>query len=88
VLSAADYRLLILCFVVFCLLNHHCFGLLFLFFFRIITIHIHYRNYVTGEHLYSKLSLVDLPASECLLEEDASRDNVTDFLHVSKSLSA
>ncbi|CAN6178769.1 unnamed protein product [Urochloa humidicola] len=54
----------------------------------IITIHIHYRNYVTGEHLYSKLSLVDLPASECLLEEDASRDNVTDFLHVSKSLSA
>ncbi|CAN6202085.1 unnamed protein product [Urochloa humidicola] len=54
----------------------------------IITIHIHYRNYVTGEHLYSKLSLVDLPASECLLEEDASRDNVPDFLHVSKSLSA
>ncbi|RLM55264.1 kinesin-like protein KCA2 [Panicum miliaceum] len=54
----------------------------------IITIHIHYRNYVTGEHLYSKLSLVDLPASECLLEEDANRDNVTDFLHVSKSLSA
>ncbi|CAL5037517.1 unnamed protein product [Urochloa decumbens] len=54
----------------------------------IITIHIHYRNYVTGEHLYSKLSLVDLPASECLLEEDGSRDNVTDFLHVSKSVSA
>ncbi|KAL6861256.1 hypothetical protein ACP4OV_016956 [Aristida adscensionis] len=54
----------------------------------IITIHIHYRNYVTGEHLYSKLSLVDLPASECLLEEDANRDNITDFLHVSKSLSA
>lgn len=54
----------------------------------IITIHIHYRNYVTGEHLYSKLSLVDLPASECLLEEYANRDNVTDILHVSKSLSA
>lgn len=54
----------------------------------IITIHIHYRNCVTGEHLYSKLSLVDLPASECLLEEDANRDNVTDLLHVSKSLSA
>uniref|UniRef100_A0A0E0HMQ6 Kinesin motor domain-containing protein n=1 Tax=Oryza nivara TaxID=4536 RepID=A0A0E0HMQ6_ORYNI len=54
----------------------------------IVTIHIHYRNYVTGEHLYSKLSLVDLPASECLLEEDANRDNLTDFLHVSKSLSA
>ncbi|CAL5051838.1 unnamed protein product [Urochloa decumbens] len=54
----------------------------------IITIHIHYQNYVTGEHLYSKLSLVDLPASECLLEEDASRDNVTDLLHVSKSISA
>ncbi|CAM0913788.1 unnamed protein product [Alopecurus aequalis] len=54
----------------------------------IITIHIHYRNCVTGEHLYSKLSLVDLPASECLLEEDANRDDVTDCLHVSKSLSA
>ncbi|XP_062233292.1 kinesin-like protein KIN-14L [Phragmites australis] len=54
----------------------------------IITIHIHYRNCVTGEHRYSKLSLVDLPASESLLEEDANRDNVTDFLHVSKSLSA
>ncbi|WVZ81961.1 hypothetical protein U9M48_029284 [Paspalum notatum var. saurae] len=54
----------------------------------IITIHIHYRNYVTGEHLYSKLSIVDLPASECLLEDDPNRDNVTDILHVSKSLSA
>lgn len=75
-------------FIMFCFLHHHLSLNLNQFFFRIITIHIHYRNYVTGEHLYSKLSLVDLPASECLLEEDANRDNVTDFLHVSKSLSA
>lgn len=40
------------------------------------------------ENLYSKLSLVDLPGSECLLVEDASGDHVKDFLHVSKSLSA
>ncbi|XP_072952795.1 kinesin-like protein KIN-14L [Typha angustifolia] len=54
----------------------------------IITIHIHYTNYVSGEHTYSKLSMIDLPGSECLIAEDASKDQVTDFLHVSKSLSA
>ncbi|KAJ1699722.1 hypothetical protein LUZ63_008234 [Rhynchospora breviuscula] len=53
----------------------------------IITIHIHYTNCVTREHTYSKLSLVDLPGSECLVEND-SKEHVTDFLHVSKSLSA
>ena len=55
---------------------------------RILTIHIQYTNCVTMENLYSKLSLVDLPGSECLLVEDASGDHVKDFLHVSKSLSA
>nr|CAD1826270.1 unnamed protein product [Ananas comosus var. bracteatus] len=54
----------------------------------IVTIHIHFTNCITGDRIYSKLSLVDLPGSECLLVEDASRDHVTDFLHVSKSLSA
>ncbi|KAM0952546.1 putative minus-end-directed kinesin ATPase [Dioscorea sansibarensis] len=54
----------------------------------ILTIHIQYTNCVTMENLYSKLSLVDLPGSECLLVEDASGDHVKDFLHVSKSLSA
>ncbi|ONK74202.1 uncharacterized protein A4U43_C03F3850 [Asparagus officinalis] len=53
-----------------------------------ITIHIQYSNWVTRENLYSKLSLVDLPGSECLLVEDATGDCVKDFLHVSKSLSA
>nr|XP_010942682.1 kinesin-like protein KIN-14L isoform X1 [Elaeis guineensis] len=54
----------------------------------VVTIHIHYTNCVTRESLYSKLSLVDLPGSECLHVEDASGDHVTDLLHVSKSLSA
>ncbi|KAJ8491359.1 hypothetical protein OPV22_013080 [Ensete ventricosum] len=54
----------------------------------IITIHIHYANWVTRENLYSKLSLVDLPGSEILLVKDASGDHLTNFLHVSKSLSA
>lgn len=54
----------------------------------VVTIHIRYTNWVTRENLYSKLSLVDLPGSECLHVEDASGDHVTDLLHVSKSLSA
>ncbi|THU70314.1 hypothetical protein C4D60_Mb08t23690 [Musa balbisiana] len=54
----------------------------------IITIHIHYSNWVTRENLYSKLSLVDLPGSEILLVKDSSGDHLTNFLHVSKSLSA
>lgn len=54
----------------------------------LITIHISYTNLVTRENIYSKLSLVDLAGSECLLANDASGDQVTDLLHVSKSLSA
>ncbi|KAG6518500.1 hypothetical protein ZIOFF_021975 [Zingiber officinale] len=54
----------------------------------IVTIHIHYSNWVTGETLYSKLSLVDLPGSECFMVKDATGDHLTSFLHVSKSLSA
>ncbi|KAK8967254.1 Geminivirus Rep-interacting motor protein [Platanthera guangdongensis] len=54
----------------------------------LITIHIFYTNLVTRENVYSKLSLVDLAGSECLLVDDASGDQVTDLLHVSKSLSA
>ncbi|CAL9777500.1 unnamed protein product [Musa acuminata subsp. burmannicoides] len=54
----------------------------------IINIHIHYSNWVTRENLYSKLSLVDLPGSEILMVKDASGDHLTNFLHVSKSLSA
>lgn len=56
--------------------------------FRVITIHIHYSNWVTRENMYSKLSLVDLAGSEGLLDEDASGERVTDLLHVMKSLSA
>ncbi|XXG40488.1 hypothetical protein AAC387_Pa01g1192 [Persea americana] len=54
----------------------------------VITIHIHYSNWVTRENMYSKLSLVDLAGSEGLLDEDASGERVTDLLHVMKSLSA
>ncbi|KAL0917119.1 hypothetical protein M5K25_012166 [Dendrobium thyrsiflorum] len=54
----------------------------------VVTIHIFYTNLVTRENVYSKLSLVDLPGSECFLVEDASGDQVTELLHVSKSLSA
>ncbi|XP_010277486.1 PREDICTED: kinesin-like protein KIN-14A isoform X2 [Nelumbo nucifera] len=54
----------------------------------IITIHMHYSNWITRENLYSKLSLVDLAGSEGLLDEDASGERVTDLLHVMNSLSA
>ncbi|XP_020580835.1 kinesin-like protein KIN-14L [Phalaenopsis equestris] len=54
----------------------------------VVTIHISYTNLVTRENVYSKLSLVDLPGSECFLIDDAKGDQVTDLLHVSKSLSA
>ncbi|KAL5705853.1 Kinesin-like protein KIN-14B [Ranunculus cassubicifolius] len=53
----------------------------------IVTIHVHYTNWVTKESLYSKLSLVDLAGSEGLLV-DASGERVTDLLHATKSLSA
>ncbi|XP_074566994.1 kinesin-like protein KIN-14L [Curcuma longa] len=37
---------------------------------------------------FSKLSLVDLPGSDCFMVKDATGDHITNFLHVSKSLSA
>ncbi|XP_043697529.1 kinesin-like protein KIN-14B, partial [Telopea speciosissima] len=54
----------------------------------VITIHIHYSNWITRENMYSKLSLVDLAGSEGLLVEDASGEHVTELLHVTYSLSA
>lgn len=54
----------------------------------IITIHIYYDNLITGENLYSKLSLVDLAGSQTLGLEDDNGDHTTDMLHVMKSLSA
>ncbi|XP_042408908.1 kinesin-like protein KIN-14L [Zingiber officinale] len=54
----------------------------------IVTIHIQYSNWVTRETLYSKFSLVDLPGSDCFMVKDATGDHITNFLHVSKSLSA
>ncbi|PSS30023.1 Kinesin-like protein [Actinidia chinensis var. chinensis] len=54
----------------------------------IITIHIYYNNVITGENLYSKLSLVDLAGSTSLTVEDDGGERGTDLLHVMKSLSA
>lgn len=54
---------------------------------RIITVHIHYTNLITGETSYSKLSLVDLAVSESTVEEDRG-EHATELLHVMKSLSA
>ncbi|XP_050204784.1 kinesin-like protein KIN-14A isoform X2 [Mercurialis annua] len=54
----------------------------------IITIHVRYNNLISGENLYSKLSLVDLAGTEGLITEDESGERVTDLLHVMKSLSA
>ncbi|CAH1413938.1 unnamed protein product [Lactuca virosa] len=54
----------------------------------ITTIHIYYDNLITGENLYSKLSLVDLAGSQTLGLEDNNGDDTTDVLHVMKSLSA
>lgn len=54
----------------------------------IVTIHIYYDNLITGENLYSKLSLIDLAGSESLGLEDNNGEQTTDMLHVMKSLSA
>ncbi|KAL4569269.1 hypothetical protein LXL04_024905 [Taraxacum kok-saghyz] len=54
----------------------------------IVTIHIYYDNLITGENLYSKLSLVDLAGSQTLSLEDNDGEHTTDMLHVMKSLSA
>ena len=60
----------------------------FIFFFRIITVHIYYNNLITGENSYSKLSFIDLAGSEGQILEEDSGERVTDLLHVMKSLSA
>lgn len=54
----------------------------------IISIHIYYNNLISGENLYSKLSLVDLAGSANLNLEDDGGERATDLLHVMKSLSA
>ncbi|KAL3527541.1 hypothetical protein ACH5RR_012197, partial [Cinchona calisaya] len=54
----------------------------------IITVHIHYNNLITGDNLYSKLSLVDLAGSRSSTVDDDSGEHMTDLLHVMKSLSA
>ncbi|XP_058184981.1 kinesin-like protein KIN-14B [Rhododendron vialii] len=54
----------------------------------IVTIHIHYNNLISGENLYSKLSLVDLAGSASLTVEDDGGERATDLLHVMKSHSA
>lgn len=53
----------------------------------IVTIHIFYSNIITGENLYSKLSLVDLAGSDGLAVDDDGGEHVKDFLHVGQSLS-
>ncbi|CAN6455367.1 unnamed protein product [Victoria cruziana] len=54
----------------------------------VVTIHIQNRMLVTEEGMYSKLSLVDLAGSDGVLDEGATGERVTDFIHVMKSLSA
>ncbi|KAF3790067.1 Kinesin-like protein [Nymphaea thermarum] len=54
----------------------------------VVTIHIQNSMLVTGETMYSKLSLVDLAGSDGVLDEGATGERVTDFIHVMKSLSA
>ncbi|XP_047321964.1 kinesin-like protein KIN-14B [Impatiens glandulifera] len=54
----------------------------------IITIHIYYNNLITGENIYSKLSLADLAGSVSLTVESDSEECATNILHVMKSLSA
>ncbi|KAM7277209.1 hypothetical protein ACFE04_019075 [Oxalis oulophora] len=54
----------------------------------IVTVHVFYNNFITGENLYSKLSLVDMAGSEGSITEEKSGEHVTDMLHVMKSISA
>ncbi|KAH7307185.1 hypothetical protein KP509_22G049000 [Ceratopteris richardii] len=54
----------------------------------LITIHIHYANNFTGEEQYSKLSMVDMVASDRLSKEEATGDRLTELLHINKSFSA
>ncbi|KAI4387166.1 hypothetical protein MLD38_005016 [Melastoma candidum] len=54
----------------------------------VVTIHISYNNLVSGENLYSKLSLVELSGSEALKLEHETGERATELLHIMKSLSA
>ncbi|XP_073289105.1 kinesin-like protein KIN-14B [Primulina huaijiensis] len=54
----------------------------------IVMIHIYYKNLITGENSYSKLSLVDLAGRESTSAEEDTGDRATELLHVWKSLSA
>lgn len=51
-------------------------------------IHIYYKNLVTGESVYSKLSLVDMAGSESSRVEEEPGERVTELLHVLKTHSA
>lgn len=55
---------------------------------RVVTVHIHYSNAVTGENQYSKLSMVDMAGSERLNKAEERGDRLTESLHINKSLSA
>ncbi|KAG0628922.1 hypothetical protein M758_1G062800 [Ceratodon purpureus] len=54
----------------------------------VVTVHIHTSDSLTGEELYSKLSMVDLAGSERLSKAEAIGDRLTESLHINKSLSA
>ncbi|KAL8532412.1 hypothetical protein ACS0TY_008855 [Phlomoides rotata] len=54
----------------------------------IVMIHIYYKNLITGEGIYSKLSLVDMAGSESSSVEEETGEHVTELLHVLKSHSA
>lgn len=53
-----------------------------------VAIHIYYNNAITGENMYSNLSLLDLAGSESLTADNESGERVTERLHVMQSLSA
>ncbi|KAJ8444968.1 hypothetical protein Cgig2_029162 [Carnegiea gigantea] len=55
---------------------------------KVVAIHIYYNNAITGENMYSKLSLLDLAGSESLTADNESGERVTERLHVMQSLSA
>ncbi|XP_047311856.1 kinesin-like protein KIN-14B [Impatiens glandulifera] len=54
----------------------------------IVNIHVYYNNLITGENIYSKLSLADLAGSVSLMAESDSEECGTDILHAMTSLSA
>ncbi|KAL3621707.1 Kinesin-like protein KIN-14B [Castilleja foliolosa] len=54
----------------------------------IVMIHIYYKNVITGENIYSKLSLVDLAGSDSESAKEETGERATEFLHVLTSLSA